>query len=526
MAFSIRHIASQCKWIGFPFSVRQNILEKIAYPPYREGLRQHLPRIVRYYLNFSLPPKIIETHPRLSPIPAIHFDQYNSCITNLDAPDAPGVEATLIKHGKILGTCLNFLQDNAGSIYGFCGNLSSGLFDGKKGVINVKFKLALFDQKLRKVDEFGVVEFPSRQIWWKGDLPINLGYFVMDNEGRVIIVKNKTQVVFVKNLNNKLRAVMKWDLSAQLRVKLGDKIADQSLAQVLPKYDHGYWVMALGKKGKAAFVGLLSNNGTLKDVHVFRFKKHGEMVDEVIENGMAIDNSGVYIVTDYRLYKLTETPDQKIRVEWQSEPPYERSRSKKPGTISKFGSGSTPTLFGKFNDLVAFTDNANPQVNLLVHHRQNGRLICKIPLFSPNRSANENSVLAYGDSVVVQNWYNSPAFDDDMWGLEPGLTRFDVHAARQGGYRQIWHNSTFATTATIRLSTKTGLLYGAVQTSNKRDGEKYKMAFVDFHTGKLVRQVKMGSGRDYRISMAPSYIIPGGRLLQPVRKGVVVFKNK
>ncbi len=516
MELSTRQIASVYLDVRSPFRFREALFEPAGNP----SLRDKLETIRSRNSGFALPPKLIPEHPRLAPLPAIHFDHYNSSVTNLHAPgieDRLDVDLHKERLATILGTCLNFMVDSKGGIYGFCGNLSEGFGDSQKGLINVQFKLVLFNNRVEKIDEFKILEFTKKKIAGD-DLPINLGYFVMDNEDRVIVVKNRTDIVFVKkDRSNKLRAVQIWPMRDKLRRVLPREVADHGLAQVMPAYDRGYWAMALGdqENKKSAFVAMISNSGDVMS--------HYEFKNEVIENGMAVDSSGAYIVTDYAMYKFISDHSGKISMAWRKS--YDRSsyEKKEGGVLSKFGSGSTPTLFGSKEDLVAITDNADRRVNLLVYHRRSGRQLFKIPVFQKDKSANENTVLAYRDSIVVQNWYGSPDYDEDMKDLVPGLVRFDIRSDRLG-YNQKWWNEKFASTATVRLSTRTGLIYGTIQEDAIL--EKYAMAFIDFESGRKVREVHLGRGRGHRIAMSPAYLIPGGWLIQPVRRGMVTIKKK
>lgn len=463
--------------------------------------------------DYAIPPKDIPDHPRLAPTPAMHFDHYNSSVSNLAAPGPGRVDATLVSHDLLLGTCLNFLRDSDGTLYGFCGNLTDL-------TTTVSFTATIFDERLNKRDEYGITSFPRKNVQ-RGDLPVNLGYFVLDHRGRLIVVTDETDVVFLtKTETNEIEAVRTWELAAQLETRLPTDITDQPLAQVMPSYDHGYWFMALGDRDNdiPAYLGRISDSGSVKDVHIFE--------DETIGNGMALDESGAYVVTDHALYKASRGSDGGVAIDWEER--YTRATTVKPGTenLSRRGSGSTPTLLGENDDLVAITDNAEERVNAVVLDRATGRRICTQPLFEKGKSANENTLVGYRDTIIAQNWYGAPGFSDEMWGMSAGLTRLDVRPDRSG-CEVVWDSDDrdreFASRPTVRLSTCTGLLYGPIQVA---EGDEYAMAFIDFDTGEFVRTVPFpGTGRGYRLSHIPSYVVPGGHLVQPVRRGYVVFRN-
>ncbi len=523
MEISFKQIAVEQLGLHYHINGRHEFFERFNQQGSGLSFREQLRTIKASFKDFVLPPKRIPEHPRLAPLSAIHFDHYNSSVTNYKAPAlGDQLNKQLIKHGLILGTCLNFLSDQDGNLYGFCGNLEEGFQEEEEGVINVNFKLTLFDNNLQKMDEFEIVRFSRRKISG-GQLPINLGYFVMDEKGRVIVVRNRNEVAFVKKgPDNTLQVDQVWRLSAQLaQTNLPPSILEEGLGQVLPDPTTGYWAIGLGQTHKeegfvmtSAYLLRINDWGRITDTYHFE--------GEAIENGMAIDQSGVYIVTTSHLYKFAASPSGKIQRAWLKEYPGTKGKPL-PETISKRGSGSTPTLFGSKDDLIAITDNADHQINLRVYKRQTGEQVCFIPLFEPGASANENTVLAYEDNVVVQNWSGASGYRESMRGLQPGLSCFSISRDRKS-YRRNWHNDSFASTATARLCTRTGLIYGTIQKSSVL--ERYAMAFIDFRTGKQVHELELGRGRGYRIAMSPAYILPDGRLIQPTRRGLVEISSQ
>ncbi len=482
----------------------------------------------------------------------MHFDLYNTSTSDLAGPRTGPATSQPIAYLRrdepllLSWMCLNFLMTPTGDLFGFC---------GEPRVAGEAFMLTLFDSEtLEKLDESKIARVGYIKLA-RGDLPMNLGYFVMDARGRVIVVNGEGGIKFLRKgrgreIVNDLE--IEWPRSVSPGLDF-DQSRDH-IAQVVPAYDEGYWFMALGEgyaysidEGpwfatpsveREALIGWLSESGEVADVHRFE--------GAIIENGIAVDESGAYVVTDREILKL-RSDRGRISVVWQHgyAREWEIPAAAKPGTLSVYGSGSTPTLSA--TDLVSFTDNAprcprdvfeygessglapssgfdfsrcEGRINLVVRRRNDGRLVCRVPLFKPGRSANENTLVAHGDSLIAQNWYGAPPYKDHMWGMEPGLTRVDVRRDRSG-CDVVWQNETFASSATVRLSTPTGLLYAPVHT----DDETYAMSFIDFETGLPVQQVHIGGGPDKKIHMAPPSILPDGRIVQPVKHGVVVIEN-
>ena len=136
---------------------------------------------------------------------------------------------------------------------------------------------------------------------------------------------------------------------------------------------------------------------------------------------------------------------------------YDNDHKIKPGHLND-GSGTTPTLVG--DEHVVIVDNAPEQVNLLAFSQKDGTLISKIPLFEPGKGAVENSVVAYGNHLVVGNTYGyvDPFVENSTAG---GIMRIDFDE-ESGTYEPVegWPATGHfdAKTATPKLSTSRGLI--------------------------------------------------------------------
>ena len=91
---------------------------------------------------------------------------------------------------------------------------------------------------------------------------------------------------------------------------------------------------------------------------------------------------------------------------------YDRGTRVKDGQVSQ-GSGTTPTLVGAAaspgGGSIAITDNADPQMNVLVFRRGKagpGRTpLCRQPIFPAGEGADENSLIAVPGGLVAENNY-------------------------------------------------------------------------------------------------------------------------
>ena len=462
-----------------------------------------------------LAPKDVEPNPYLAPQSSMHADMYNSCVVDQRAPLGRSPVVRSRAFGPLIGMCLNFFYDERENLFAFCGTTPDGLLGGE-----IEFQLALMDpETLDKTAVFPLLTFTFAQLI---KIPLEFGYMNLDSEGRLIVIDANNQVLFVgleDGAEPPRFAVTKTiDLSAAV-----DPAADK-VASVVPDFDGNYWFMTLGEADEdgavttPAVIGVAPADGSGVVVH--------SLEGEVVENGLAIGPDGVFAISDRATYGFRwDAVGRDAVTMWREE--YERSTVVKPGVISPYGSGATPTLLG--DRYLVMTDNADVQVNLLVYDRREDaagdRVVCKVPLFAPGFSANENSPIVHGRSVFVQNWYNAPRMIfGDAHDMMPGLVRVDVRED-ESGCDVIWENPDLAAPGTAKLSTATGLIYGT-SLDKAVDGAKvYYLHGIDFETGETVFRVRTGTGALADGMYVPVYIGPDGTLYQPVLSGTVAVSD-
>lgn len=217
---------------------------------------------------------------------------------------------------------------------------------------------------------------------------------------------------------------------------------------------------------------------------------------EQIQNSFAVGDDGVYIVTDLALYKLNFNENTKkieFDPKWKNNFVgggliYDNDFIRKPGHLNA-GSGTSPTLMD--HRYVAIVDNAPKQVNICIFSQETGKLIDKLPLFEANKSACENSIIAYNNTFIVANTYGyvDPFNDNDTPG---GIMRFDLnektgHFERKENWPAYDHPID-AKTATPKLSTPHGLVYFYNREDKATMGNfrRWQLSTLDFKTGKKV----------------------------------------
>jgi hypothetical protein len=238
-----------------------------------------------------------------------------------------------------------------------------------------------------------------------------------------------------------------------------------------------------------------------------------------IENSFATDQGGgVYIVTNRKLYRFGAGPGGAPRRVWQVT--YPNSRESKPGQVDD-GTGTTPTVMP--GGYVNITDNADP-MDIMVYRtaahpfrivRRHGhrhrlalpRQVCKVPIFSKGSSADENSIIAAGRSMLAEDnyGYTGPASVENKT-TTPGFVRVDLNANGRGCHK-VWTNTTdSAPTVVSKLSLANGLLY----TYTLDATNDWYWSAIDFRTGKVVYKAYSGTGIGYNNNYAGISISPSG----------------
>jgi hypothetical protein len=246
-------------------------------------------------------------------------------------------------------------------------------------------------------------------------------------------------------------------------------------------------------------------DGTLVDKLVEHRTRAMEIFDiihdepfEQIQNSFTVGPDGIYIVTNVGLYKLffnEKTRHIELNPDWaptyaKDHLFYDNDRKVKPGHLNN-GSGTTPTLVD--DRFVAIVDNAPDHVNLNIFRQKDGTLVSKLPLFEPKAGAVENSVVAYGDHLIVGNTYGyvDPFIENPTAG---GIARFDYDAEKdeyvvREGWPAVGHFD--GKTATPKLSTANCLFYvyhrDMQSPGNHND---WQLTALDFHTGWRVFSIK------------------------------------
>jgi hypothetical protein len=360
------------------------------------------------------------------------------------------------------------------------------------------------------------------------------GYYFLDELDRAVIptVNQQIWIVQVRKSPPYLEHVNTCDLS-QL---LGQQISGQSIQSVFPDAQGLLWFTTSGlptpntQNGPAtspALVGTLvfkgSNQCTVKTVTLARSTSEMIHGNESISKSFAVDpvpaaqgQGGVFIVSDYAMYRFDAAADGTPQITWREA--YDRGTPPpKPGQI-QVGSGTTPTLMG--TDFVTIANNASPKMDVLVYRRaaqvQGSRLVCRVPVFEKDMSASENSLIATNQSIVVENNYGYYGPQATLFNraIEPGgITRIDLNAD-QSGCHIVWTNPERVPSVVSQMSLANGLIYTYTKDPNScsTPGPCFTAAWyltaIDFASGQTIFKRLGGTGLFYNNHYSGVYLGP------------------
>ncbi|KAA1427648.1 hypothetical protein [Nocardioides antri] len=241
---------------------------------------------------------------------------------------------------------------------------------------------------------------------------------------------------------------------------------------------------------------------------------------EGIFNSVSADETGgMYAVTTHAAYRLDADDSGRPRVTWRRA--YDRGTTQKPGMLSQ-GSGTSPTLIGR--RWLAIADNAEPRSNVVVYDRRLGvtrRQHCKVPVLASGASTTENSLVAAGSSVIIENNYGYSGVQSTMLGRSttPGMARVLIGA---DGCRVAWTNDeVIAPTSVAKASLGNGLVYAYTKPVRDDLVDAWYVSAIDIRTGKVVWSRLTGTGIQWNNHYAAIYLGPDGTLYVATVAGLV-----
>lgn len=431
------------------------------------------------------------THPRIAQNPhlapngrsSMHNDAYASDAYTGLGPLGRNLKVTSATEG--ISECATIAFDSRKRIVGLCGDLRGSV-------------LKILDPVTMKV--LASLDMPARKFDPTSDTtPLNNlcggAYFYLDNRDRAFVVTTDNTIWRVKVGADSLKRTAVFPAA----VPEGD-----CMIAVLPGWEGLTWFVT--QQGRVGTI-----DPKTKRVRMRAFK------GEEIWNSFATDETGsAYIVSTHALYRLRAGAKGYPRTVWRKA--YNRGTQHKPGQLSQ-GSGTTPTLIGR--RLIAITDNAEPRMRVIFRDRLTGRRLCSAPVFKAGASATENSLVAAGNSVIVENNYGYEGPQSTLFNqtTAPGLARV-VYKPGSSTCRVAWTTQLSAPTSVPKASLKAGLLYAYT-----KDAVGFGLSAFDIRSGRRVWQQRTGQSQQWNNHYAAIYIGPDRSLYMPTLMGLIRFRD-
>ncbi len=329
-------------------------------------------------------------------------------------------------------------------------------------------------------------------------------YFYLDPDDRAVVATTDRRILQVETSDERGRPVLEvartFDVSDV--VPRGD-----CLVALMPDWSGRIWFAT--QDGRVGAVDPRTGRATVRDL------------GEEVANSLAVDATGVYVVTVRALYKVRADRAGKPVVAWRAT--YDHGSGLKPGQLSA-GSGTTPTVLP--GGRVAITDNADPRMNVVFLDTTTGRTICRAPVFGEGESASDNSLVSVGDGgVVVENNYGYGGPDSTMLGrtTSPGIARVDLDG---DSCRVAWTSDEVAPTSVPKASLDNGLAYFYTKRPNRWGVAAWYLTALDVRTGTTVWSVRTGLGLFLNNHYAAITLAPDGSAYVATLGGMVRVRDR
>ncbi|MDI3424026.1 hypothetical protein, partial [Streptomyces luteolus] len=471
-----------------------------------------------------LPGEAPPQHPYLAPNgrSGMHADAAGSGTYPWDGPLGERPVADSEKMAALGGECATVTFDSAGRIVTVCGTF--------KG-----FLVKLLDPKsLDTLAEYALPQRPSTveaitRLDFSRIFKDTSGgaYSYLDDRDRLVLADSRQHVIRLAHRQQadgswEFEVESDWDLTAHVPhdcvtwTNLYPSGECDPVTSVMPDWEGRIWWVT--RQGRIGTVD--PDTGAVRSIR---------LAGEEIQNSFSVAEDGVSIVSDHALYSFRATADGTPRQVWRQT--YDRGTGTKPGSVNQ-GSGTTPDLFGAHGErYAAITDNADDRMNVLVYRRgadvpDERRLVCKVPVFGSGASTTDNSLISWGNSLVVENNYGYENVTSLTFGrsVVGGATRIDVRPDGSG-CDTVWESDVRSPSTVPKLSTTAGLLYFYEKDPNRLGIDAWYLTAVDFRTGERRWKQLVGTGAFYDNNWAPVTLGPDGTAYVGVFNGLAAVRD-
>ncbi|MDP3968254.1 MAG: hypothetical protein Q8Q02_08225 [Nocardioides sp.] len=444
-------------------------------------------------------------HPRIAQAPTLaengrssmHNDAYSSDAYQVSGPLGRDLQVTSASYG--IRECATMTFDRRGRIQALCGGLEG-------------FVMMLIDPDT--LEPLAQLE-TSRRDLSSGANPFTdiCGgtYFYLDHRDRALVTTNTGELwEIVQTPGPGLKRTRSWDVLAGLP-------EDDCVVAVTPDWKGRDWFFTQG-----GYAGTLDRK--TGKVRTVRLKRPKGPVEGIFNSVSADETGAVYAVSTHATYRLDAGRRGKPRITWRLR--YDRGSEQKPGMLSQ-GSGTTPTLIGKRWLVIA--DNADPRTQILAIDRRPGvprkrRLHCRVPVLPSGASTTENSLVAAGRSVMIENnyGYTGPASTIGR-STTPGFERVLIRP--RGKCRVAWRSKEIAPTSVPKASVGNGLVYAYTKPEGAETFDAWYLTAIDIRTGNTAWSQLTGTGSQWNNHYAAIYLGPDGAAYIATMTGLIRFQD-
>jgi hypothetical protein len=437
----------------------------------------------------------VPQNPYLAPngTSSMHDDPYSTDAYEVSGPLGRRPVVTSRSYG--VRECATVAFDSHGRLVGLCGGL-----DG--------FTMMVIDPvTLDPVDRLQV----SKRDVTSGANPLTdiCGgtYFFLDGDDHAFATTTDNTIAEVADADDgSLTRVRDWSVASQLPA--GDCLVATGVA----------WNGLVWWFSQQGVIGTLDRaTGAIRSIRL----PSGEGIFNSVSGD---ETGGMYAVSTHAMYRFDAASDGTPEVTWRET--YDRGSRVKPGMLSQ-GSGTSPTLIG--DRWVAIADNADPRTDILVYDRRRDatdRLHCSVPVLKEGASTTENSLVAAGSSLIIENNYGYSGVQSTLLGrtTTPGIARVDIDS---GGCHVAWTNDRIsAPTSVAKASLGNGLLYAYTKPARKDGIDAWYLTALDVRTGNVVWSRLTGTGVQWNNHYAAIYLGPDGTAYVATLAGLVRIADR
>lgn len=283
--------------------------------------------------------------------------------------------------------------------------------------------------------------------------------FYLDATDRAVVATGDREVLAVRTSHEgepDLRADATWDLKPY--VPYGD-----CLVAVAPDYSGRLWWAS-----SAGLVGTL--DPATGQVGVLD-------LGERVRHDLAVDPGAAYVVTDEAMHRLVVGGDGTPQATWRSE--YDGV------------SGSAPVLLDR--GTLAITDEVDDRLGVRFLARDDGRTVCRQPVFEEGKGATRSTLADLGAGVVVANdaGYASPRRSLLGFTAGGGVARVDLV---DDGCAVTWTTDAVSASSGAVVSRPNGLLYAWTKRPSMTGASAWYLTAIDADSGRRRWGVRTGTG--------------------------------